>query len=206
MQDGVGIDEAEHTPTPSRSTPPPSTEPSAVETSEVQSPTPVDTETPHGGSKEKDVVGKAAADTPVETSQSESIKPVTQESSQKPDLDKPSSLTTPTSPPPLSVPMTTESGVNKSAINDGGSEPVTPQTPTAAGQLGGVFTRLRKAWQGAEPKVRVHLKPYKRRLQLPSITSHIQWNLSIPDTLGTTKSVQYKEVSLFQRLIYTHLY
>ena len=33
----------------------------------------------------------------------------------------------------------------------------------------------------------------------------VQWNLSIPDTLGTTKSVQYKEVSLFQRLIYTHL-
>ena len=26
----------------------------------------------------------------------------------------------------------------------------------------------------------------------------LQWNLSIPDTLGTTKSVQYKEVSLFQ--------
>ena len=30
----------------------------------------------------------------------------------------------------------------------------------------------------------------------------IQWNLSIPDTLGTAKSVQYKEVSLFQRLTF----
>ena len=158
LQDGVGIDKAEHTPTPSHSTPPPSVKPSTVDTSEVQSPTPVNTETPPGGSKEKDIEGKAAADTPEETSQSESLKSVTQESSQKPDLDKPSSQTTPTIPPSLSVPTTTDSGVNKSAANDGGSEPVTPQTPTAAGQLGGVLTRLRKAWQGAEPKVRVHIK------------------------------------------------
>ena len=33
----------------------------------------------------------------------------------------------------------------------------------------------------------------------------LQWNLSITDTLGTTKSVQYKEVSLLQRLLHTHL-
>ena len=32
-----------------------------------------------------------------------------------------------------------------------------------------------------------------------------QWNLSIPDTIWTTKSILYKEVSLFQRLIYAYL-
>ena len=40
----------------------------------------------------------------------------------------------------------------------------------------------------------------------PDPNYRLQWNLSILDTLGTTKSVQYNEVSLFQRLIYTHLY
>ena len=37
--------------------------------------------------------------------------------------------------------------------NEGGKEPGAPQTPTGAGQLGGMFTRLRKAWQGGEAKV-----------------------------------------------------
>ena len=36
-------------------------------------------------------------------------------------------------------------------------------------------------------------------------TTHIQWNPSIPDTIGTTVSVLIIEVSLFQRLIYTHV-
>ena len=37
--------------------------------------------------------------------------------------------------------------------NEGGKEPAPPQTPTASGQIGGMFTRLRKAWQGGEAKV-----------------------------------------------------
>ena len=34
----------------------------------------------------------------------------------------------------------------------------------------------------------------------------LQWNLSIPDTLGPQKTVLIIEVSLFHRFIYTHLY
>ena len=34
----------------------------------------------------------------------------------------------------------------------------------------------------------------------------IQWNLSILDTLGPQKTVLIIEVSLFHRVIYTHLY
>ena len=38
-------------------------------------------------------------------------------------------------------------------------------------------------------------------LMSPTAHVHVQWNLSIPDTIGDTKIVLYKEVSLFQRLI-----
>ena len=34
----------------------------------------------------------------------------------------------------------------------------------------------------------------------------VQWNLSVPDTLGPQKTVLIIEVSLFHRFIYTHLY
>ena len=36
--------------------------------------------------------------------------------------------------------------------------------------------------------------------------SGIQWNLSIQDTIGTQLAVLYREVSLIQRQICTHLY
>ena len=35
---------------------------------------------------------------------------------------------------------------------------------------------------------------------------HVQWNIYITDTLGTTRSVLIKGVSSFQRLFCTHLY
>ena len=38
-------------------------------------------------------------------------------------------------------------------------------------------------------------------LMSPTVHVHVQWNLSIPDTIGATKIVLCKEVSLFQRLI-----
>ena len=39
-----------------------------------------------------------------------------------------------------------------------------------------------------------------------SLYERVQWNLSITDTLGTTRSVLIRGVSSFQRLFCTHLY
>ncbi len=38
------------------------------------------------------------------------------------------------------------------------------------------------------------------------LNSHVQSNLSIPDTLGPNETVPITEVSSFHRFIYTHLY
>ena len=49
-------------------------------------------------------------------------------------------------------------------------------------------------------------KHKREKVLLHSVQYCIQWNLSISDTLGPQKTVLIIEVSLFHRVIYTHLY
>lgn len=49
--------------------------------------------------------------------------------------------------------ISAESATNQPPTEEKGNEPHTPLTPMTGGQIGGMFSRLRKAWQGTEPKV-----------------------------------------------------
>ena len=58
----------------------------------------------------------------------------------------------------------------------------------------------------AKPQRPMHQKPRGRQMQVTYKIIVLQWNLSIPDTLGPQKTVLIVEVFLFHRFIYTHLY
>ena len=96
------------------------------------------------------------------------------------------------------------------------------------------YTTKKQFYKPHSTSITLHPKPSIRRLSLITYTTYytystlpwqpllnsiflgskvvamvmycIQSNLSIPDTLGCSKTVLIIEVSLFQRFIYTHLY
>ncbi len=74
--------------------------------------------------------------------------------SNSPRQDQPHKETTPipVTPTPASLtPVSMSSKEANQSTNERGSEPATPVTPGPAG--GGMFDRIKKVWQGAEPKV-----------------------------------------------------
>ena len=83
----------------------------------------------------------AVPTTPPESTEATQNDPKISESS---NIDKPKTLIVSTPPPASSE------AENEPTANERASDPVTPSTPTPAG---GMFSRLRKVWQGAEPKV-----------------------------------------------------
>ena len=137
----LGQDEGSaDTPTHPTPTPPPSTEASLPEEASVlKSKSTGSQDVPH---KDVNPMPKEATAEPTTTTTPESTEASHDVSkiSELPNMDKPKTLIV-SIPPPAS-----NEAENEPTTNEG----VTPLTPTPTG---GMFSRLRKVWQGAEPKV-----------------------------------------------------